>query len=285
MKATFLNRIVEKALGVASPIEPRLPSLFESLPGMDAMPGLGTDRQVTPATAGQPYAAEHEPAPTLENAPHTHKARARSGDDPKIAPRAHAQPGDEPQKTPVAQEAHVAAATLVPANTVLQQIDRARLDTAAHANLNKADPQEDSVVRKLDSVSPMSPALLPTKTPTILRIDDDPHPTRGIAPDEPGQAVHRTQKEVEKGALVPDQVSSLLPPRAAMVAPNMPARTYQDAVHGELTQEQQTPVINVTIGRVEVRAIQGSPSRPRAEPSKPKPLSLDDYLKQQGGRR
>ena len=67
MKANFLNRMVEKALGEASPIEPRLPSLFEPTPGVDAMPALGADQQDQPASAGQRNPAEHEASPPLKN--------------------------------------------------------------------------------------------------------------------------------------------------------------------------------------------------------------------------
>ena len=47
------------------------------------------------------------------------------------------------------------------------------------------------------------------------------------------------------------------------------------------TQSQAEPVINVTIGRVEVRAINAEPVKPSQVQAKPKGvLSLDDYLKQ-----
>ena len=47
------------------------------------------------------------------------------------------------------------------------------------------------------------------------------------------------------------------------------------------------PVINVSIGRVEVRATHATLTEQRAAPAKPQnpPVSLDDYLKQRGGAR
>ncbi len=42
------------------------------------------------------------------------------------------------------------------------------------------------------------------------------------------------------------------------------------------------PVINVTIGRVEIRAVQ-NPARERSQPKAPRGLSLDDYLRQRAG--
>jgi hypothetical protein len=69
-----------------------------------------------------------------------------------------------------------------------------------------------------------------------------------------------------------------MPPAQPPSAPRGERQTQAPA-------QQQEPVINVTIGRVEVRAVQGAPSRPRAEAAKSRPLSLDDYLKRNAVRR
>ncbi len=54
--------------------------------------------------------------------------------------------------------------------------------------------------------------------------------------------------------------------------------------HARRPAESPAPVIRVTIGRVEVRAVTPPAPAPRA-PARPAPaLSLDDYLKQQSGR-
>jgi hypothetical protein len=52
------------------------------------------------------------------------------------------------------------------------------------------------------------------------------------------------------------------------------------------TQSQPEPIINVTIGRVEVRATNPEPSKQRTASEKPKGvLSLDEYLKQRESKR
>lgn len=43
------------------------------------------------------------------------------------------------------------------------------------------------------------------------------------------------------------------------------------------------PVINITIGRVEVRAVSTPPAPRRPEARGPRPMTLDEYLKQRGG--
>jgi hypothetical protein len=45
------------------------------------------------------------------------------------------------------------------------------------------------------------------------------------------------------------------------------------------------PVVNVTIGRIEVRAVPPQPGATRPRSQGPTPLSLEDYLKQRGGER
>jgi hypothetical protein len=45
------------------------------------------------------------------------------------------------------------------------------------------------------------------------------------------------------------------------------------------------PVVNVTIGRIEVRVAPAQPSRPRQPFEPPKPMSLDQYLRKRGGQR
>jgi hypothetical protein len=76
----------------------------------------------------------------------------------------------------------------------------------------------------------------------------------------------------------------LIPRVGVLAEPKPPLASSRDVPLSESGQDQSPPVINVTIGRVEVRAVQAPTGRPRVEPARPKPLSLDDYLKQRGSR-
>ena len=53
------------------------------------------------------------------------------------------------------------------------------------------------------------------------------------------------------------------------------------------TEKESAPVIRISIGRVEVRAVMPTAPAPRPAPTRPRPgLSLDDYLKErEGGKR
>ena len=71
------------------------------------------------------------------------------------------------------------------------------------------------------------------------------------------------------------------PPPAAAIEPARPTRGGDEAPAPEAAPA--APVIQVTIGRVEVRAVMAPPSPPRPAP-RPR-LSLDDYLRQSRGDR
>ena len=71
---------------------------------------------------------------------------------------------------------------------------------------------------------------------------------------------------VEPGQVVPPARHEWLPARAAATpAPE--------------------PVVNVTIGRIEVRVAPAAQAPTRQRPEGPKPMGLDHYLRQRGGRR
>jgi hypothetical protein len=82
-------------------------------------------------------------------------------------------------------------------------------------------------------------------------------------------------------------------PRSRAVAPSLPVaslvRSSERLTEETIRPESAEPVINVTIGRVEVRAVSSSASQPKVERSKTpsKLMGLDDYLRQraQGGSR
>lgn len=93
------------------------------------------------------------------------------------------------------------------------------------------------------------------------------------------ESTHTIEKSLEvrletlREVLVP-QVQPLLQPPP----PAMPAQGVREVVSQPPNAE---PTIQVTIGRIEVRA--AAPSKPQARPEKPRGiLSLEDYLKRRG---
>ncbi|MBI2203112.1 MAG: hypothetical protein HYU41_04570 [Candidatus Rokubacteria bacterium] len=74
-------------------------------------------------------------------------------------------------------------------------------------------------------------------------------------------------------------------PRGASARPLVPASTPRSD-RDEWPRSPSGPVVHVSIGRLEVRAVRPAPSPPRPAPRAPEPaLSLDDYLRQRSERR
>ncbi|TCV86758.1 hypothetical protein [Sulfurirhabdus autotrophica] len=291
MNSHFLNHIIAKALGTASNIEPRLLSRFESFPDGEAMPGLDTERQTPPLSAGQSYEADHNEVQTRQTSAHTEEVSSNIADDTKSEHHANPQPqshlvNELPKQSPRSTKIPDGSLALrEPENTKgTLQNDPVMLDSVSQTEVKKPDMREVTVAGN-KSASPSQPALLPAKTKIIFQINDEAEPVQTMPHDEPDHISNSQHSVFEKGTLVPDQIFSQVRPKAERLGPVISGRMPQEAVRDEVAQSQQVPVINVTIGRVEVRAIQGSPGKPRVEPVKQKPMDLDEYLKQQRGRR
>jgi hypothetical protein len=82
--------------------------------------------------------------------------------------------------------------------------------------------------------------------------------------------------------LVPD--GGVTVERIVVTQPGSPRQRPPDDHRDNDLQGSAAPTVNITIGRVEVRAVAAPPPRPRAEVRAPQPLGLDDYLKRRGAR-
>ena len=83
-----------------------------------------------------------------------------------------------------------------------------------------------------------------------------------------------------KGGLIPKSGFAPLPGRDIFKSPDRPAASFLAT-----GRESDTPTIQVTIGRVEIRATLPTPPSRKTVPKSPA-MGLDDYLKQRsGGRR
>ena len=90
----------------------------------------------------------------------------------------------------------------------------------------------------------------------------------------------RRNDSVEPAALVtPNTQRIVLEPTTA------PYRPTREGFPVEMPEAHPAPVVNVTIGRIEVRAAPAPAPRQSTEARGPKPMSLDEYLKQRGSGR
>lgn len=289
----FLSRLVDKARGVDSAIEPRMPSLFEPVFRTDAMPEEDGREQAAPVIAHRPSVDGVEVATSANRRP------SEQGASAQIVPRGKAvEWRDEAVRTTDVghefrreDEAPPPAATLLPARAATGA-------PAPAAPPDESDPAvraEPPAVLVVDHIprekraGPSGPAavrahaeLVAGKTPVIRHAEAALNPSRAKPRARAKQ--DRGEEPAQLGVPVPETTAALIPRAVIMAEPKRPLASNPETPRGESGQEPPPAVINVTIGRVEVRAVQPPTGRSRVEPAKPKPMSLDDYLKQRGSR-
>lgn len=243
----FLDRIAMRAIGAETMLSPRMPSFFE--PARIASPG-----------EQQPVSSPQE---------------ARSSIGMTYDPRAPAIPvslrdGDAATQ-PVAAELH-AEATLASPSMDAKALSRnasapdmvAKPTSATkieHGALSNTSHHETLMPRNSEVIHAPASA---TRTPQIVE-----------------SFIDKPIQDHETGVLLPPAkpVFSALP---ATPMPRVPASKRSLASDG--TALSQEPVVHVSIGRLEVRA---APTQNTAAPKRQetvRPSSLDDYLRQRGGK-
>jgi hypothetical protein len=256
--ADFLGRLVARARGEDHGVQPRLPSLFE--PVHPAGAGIAAD------TAGLMPSGRREdfPPPAREDgdigirrvAPPI--AARRDETAPAFGTRQHESaqlPRFDVDAKPVA-----ATVPLFPARTALAEAtgDTVSGDDespAAGARSARADG------RRVDTSAAQR----------------QPHDVRTIA-SRHGETIPDVYPPAENGAL-------LSAPVPAIMSDTHAARRLASEQSRESATADNPPVVHVTIGRVEVRAVQPAPVERRPAARGPRPMALDEYLKRRGGSR
>jgi hypothetical protein len=269
-RMSFLGGLVDRAFGLEPALQPRKASLFEP--------------RAAAAAAVEPFG----------------ESTADEFSAPAAAPSyADTPPADYPApRMPTALQ----AAIEIP----LQAKPRAALI---------AEPVQHEIASRTEPAAPQptTPALLPlalpqyvvTNTETfthreevshgvdhvversvehiceVIRAADDPPPRRAresraefIA--EPVKPRREDPAPVTATLLARPVAQDLVAPRAETLSRQAPIATMLER------PAPQGPVVNVTIGRVEVRA-HSAPGRPSTDRRGAKPMSLDDYLKRRSG--
>lgn len=251
----FFNRIVAKARGAESGVAPRLPSLFEPVAGVAMAPMTAIEEQVA---AGRDL-QDAPPASMVSRSPVTHALRPLAprpvealaqGDE--LDPIEHDRQGRSAEAAPVA--------TLQPVPVVTQLVVR----PATRPDEQQPEGKPEFGVMRADKTG-------------LGRTQESSDEASGIGEPKEGHQ--------ESGVLIPKPAAVPVPYPTRRKAPGTGSATARDLTSRPPLAEPPAPVINVTIGRVEVRAVQAPAAKPRIDPSKPKALSLDDYLKQRGGNR
>lgn len=160
----------------------------------------------------------------------------------------------------------------------LEAIERGlsgRLEETLRRLTNQADYSKDGQSEIEDHEQPAPAHADKTEADPLTRL---PRQT-GNKAKEPGEVIYKPARAPAEPINAPKsgQVGTLHPPAWLKdLQTNLNARRRETNTHA-----QAEPVINVTIGRIEVRAVNAEPLKPFPAHAKPKGvLSLDDYLKQ-----
>lgn len=316
--ADFFSRLAERALGVAPVVAPLIAPLTAPGPALAAAPFAGVEETLpeqpeeillAPVPPGLPVATVAPPPPEKSAQP------GRSTLSAPVVPDLQEQP--PPRVEPVAPAAlpshEVAEHSLGPAEVGERNSGRNdRLlpepsapplaaiqpqPTVSAALVTPRQPVDQSLERRAQpaqrkatdltptSVGPAAPSaskaaapvtvssLQPTNRPDAGR----PQPLGWEATDSTPQGAHRSRPTV-KPTVEPNVPPSPYP--APAMRPGVPMAIS----HPAPASPAPSPTVQVTIGRIEVRAIlpPAPAPQPSARPATPR-LSLADYLKQHAG--
>lgn len=252
----FLTRLAGQAHGVAPVLSPRLPALFEPV--------------------------SQAPAPVADGAPPAPRrllSQALSGD--ANAPR---QPGDGDGLETPARDAPLGRHTRqmgLDAASDAGASARATVPVAAKA---PATPRR----------SAPSATVAPARIAVSAAVDHAP-----LVHDDAASATRpqesRLDRAMAEGMRVPDRslARTMCTQPATAISSVAPAPGLPDRIPPSIAVDAGTrrapgdshhatePVIRVSIGRIEVRAV-AAPATTAQQPARPRPTGLDDYLQQRG---
>lgn len=257
----LLHRLAQRANGTA-----RLVRATAVAP-LGLVPLQGDALQATPTHAGSDTNAWRQTQPGRAQAPADDAGIA--GIQPRVTP--HLSMDDRADDQSAVRRTHALAAS-------------ARAPSAAQPE-QQADRLEHGIGLP---PAPISPPASPVRSPVASRQGPAPHPTwreRQPHRQTDGQAnpVAAMRREPASSVTAATRVQPLL-------GPVVPPRTQSvsiDATHPRAQAHprrvEQTTEVHVSIGRIEVTALQQAPAPEKAARQGRAPLSLEDYLARRKG--
>jgi hypothetical protein len=288
----FLSNLAARHLGRARAVQPRLAARFEQ----------ASDSAVarrTPAVEIVEAIIESQPSPGIEQPPH--RPTGPPATDPRLgttAPSAAppplpvraapSQPSLSPANPPITQS--------VPPSLVVQAVEQPAIEQPMLAPPKvpaaTAPPPPPAITAlgppRAPGPDPVRPVLRAVPTPAAEALPTVSPRPGGRVPIDP------VEREISSSAKRDDQVVVDLPlrdkeaaiapasVRAASAAPTPADETAVEKTDAAIVEPRAAPVIRVTIGRIEVRAV-APPAPPEPRRAPPPALSLEEYLRR-GGR-
>jgi hypothetical protein len=297
-KSDYLSHLMDKVFE-RNTLAPRLPGLFEPPASLfaaeaeHAWPSPNVPHEERDSHTSEPIAPANVTDETRPSAPLVNKIRPKSG-------RADASPPSDnhPQAIPPQAESGTDGNDAVdsdpltstprprPSPATRREIPESPNHITRQASPPSAPPARETRVRPLDS-APTDVPIVDYGLPTAPAIEvERPSSSRrqrySAQPAMPVQNLRHPASPAPPVGAVPARPSLIPQPIG------VPPQGYADKP-SEQPLPAPEPVINVTIGRVEVRATSTNqtPDSPSARRTvhPTKPLGLDDYLKRRGGGR
>ncbi len=311
--ADFLTRLAGRALGLVPTVQPILAPMYA--PGQQFVGA--EDAQEMPlfergATTGYPQAEVRGREMSLQNRPADEPAfgslvgqimDAREISSP-LVPQ-----GNQPSTTPT-QTPHTSSRTLDGQPAADHPLSSGRGEAASSAGkARRTESTRNASVSGLHPIHPTDATLIPIEPRTASRAAEQqrdssllPRTARGVLEAEELSSastlllplVPQGNRPVGTSHLLPvaDTLPTQRPAEPKSVPPQQSTRQVGYAIPpynrvneheaALTTQEPSTPAptIQVTIGRIEVRATPAATPGPQAVRSAPSVMSLDDYLNQ-----
>lgn len=272
----FLGRLAGRAVGAGPVIAPRLPSLFEMPDHRQEPFGSGWEESVE--TSERTIETAQNPATAPLFAPPRATSFQEAPDQRHMRPERQLPSAAEPAPAPPQR---IVPPTLPPLPLIQQRLIVAEAPPVL-APRPRPGPSDD-----MGSAPPRS-AILVDERPALPRPTRMQPEAREGAPAQRKAAAPRFEavKAVRPGAVLPSLAPSPLPAIIKSAPMIMPAPARREMARAD-PAPPAAPVVNITIGRVEVRAHVSAPvaSVPAPAPASAAPQSLDDYLKQREARR
>jgi hypothetical protein len=292
----FLTNLIARSVGSAEVVRPRLPSLYEPLrSGHKRLPESDSASQWAAEAPSEETGFEIEPVADAAE-------EVRRRPPQRLLPTVHA--GDlapSPSPNPVRRERQfeqksstgespkqdelVSLATdgsVIPKTPVLGTAAIAMPQPPSSQPLHKPERPQSSVAG-LTAISAGR-----TAETKLHPIDAQPQPKSSIQPQAPGAIPDNESKAGVARSMSSLNASIARPSAQADQSPPLPSRVMQPGEAHRFRPETRRvpnrvqngePTIQVTIGRVEVRAVPEQTGRARKERSPSPVMGLDEYLR------
>lgn len=274
----YLSHLALRVSGARPLVRPRVPSLFESLPGS----AIANE----PEAGGLRVVDRERVAPPSPSADLRPVAQAHPAPQPNLRETAAAVPEPQPAR---AEHPRTQAPEIVPAEVTIAAPRRPRriVDVVAEEPA-PLSAQQHVVIRPEVRSAPPPDKTWQAESHASAPPPREAEPPRGLraeAQERPSVRAQSKSPAAEVRRALPETISAV-PVPAIRPAPQFPlqadvrpiARSLVEATPGS----HEEPSVQVTIGRLIVEAVMPAPAAPPA----PRPratgprLSLDDYLSQ-----